>query len=254
MILLPNIADKITQRPGSYNSKTRHYIPDINKYQTFWDIFYEQIREENKFSYPTGNFYNKINPYFGYYGYRWHPINFTARYFHIGIDISENIGKKIVSIADGLLEYSGYAAINGNYILISHPDIRTKDGFILYSNYMHCNEIYIKFNLLQKISREFISKKLKFSNIEIPNGSVIASVGDTGNKLGLVPHLHLQLEFINKSGIRIAVNPLNVFGFDTKDNLTSELRSKKEFIKFFKEHQDDLNSWKKFWNNKIDEL
>lgn len=246
---LPEIENKVISRPGHLTGGARHFISDpLN--ESFWDDFYSKFQNYFKLTDPIENFADKINPYFGYFGYRWHPINFHPKYFHIGIDISEKIGHPIKSVYDGLLEYSGFADVNGRYVVVKHSDIKTKDGFIFQSLYMHCDDINVKFNLVQKIFREFISKALTVSNKPILAEQNIATLGDTGNKLGVVPHLHLQFEFV-KDNKHIAVDPLKLFNKASFQNLTASLATETEFKSFFKEHSEELLPWKKFWTYKM---
>lgn len=251
MKILPDIERKAIKRPGNFNGKMKHYIPDMNSHSRFWKEFYATISDAEELVAPIDNFAEKVNPYFGHFGFRWHPINFTPKYFHIGIDVTERIGTEIFTVAKGHLEYSGYADINGNYVMVSHPEIKTSDGFILQSTYMHCKKNLVNFNLTQKILREFISSKMSISNIKIGKDTAIALLGDTGNKLGVVPHLHLQFEFANKAGKRIAVNPFKLYGIEAKNNLTASLETTNEFSLFYQKHSGDLNKWSKFWINKL---
>lgn len=246
---LPEIENNVVSRPGQLTGATRHFISDPSS-QNFWEDFYSKFQSSFKLTDPIENFADKINPYFGYFGYRWHPINFQPKYFHIGIDISDKIGQPIKTVYNGLLEYSGFANVNGNYLVVKHPDIKTKDGFVFQSLYMHCNDLNVKFNLLQKILREFISKSLTTSNETILTGRNIATLGDTGNKLGVVPHLHLQFEFV-KDNKHIAVDPLKLFNKQSFQNLTASIISDTEFKSFYQEHSQALLPWKKFWADKI---
>ena len=104
MTILPDIENKTLKRPGTCKSKVSHYIPDTEKHKGFWKDFYKQIEANNHLVSPIDNILEKVNPYFGHFGLRWQPINFTPKYFHIGLDITEDIGTKIKSIAHGALE------------------------------------------------------------------------------------------------------------------------------------------------------
>lgn len=246
---LPEIENKVVSRPGQLTGATRHFIPDPSS-QSFWGDFYLKFQSSFNLTDPIENFADKINPYFGYFGYRWHPINFQPKYFHIGIDISDKIGYPIKTVYSGLLEYSGFANVNGKYVVVKHPDIKTKDGFVFQSLYMHCNDLDVKFNLFQKILREFVSKSLTTTNATILTGQYIATLGDTGNKLGVVPHLHLQFEFV-KDNKHIAVDPLKLFNKASFQNLTASIISDIEFKSFYQEHSQALLPWEKFWADKI---
>lgn len=249
MNVLPEMENKVVDRPGRSTGLTQHFISNPSN-QEFWDDFYSQFQNSFKLTDPIEDFTEKINPYFGYFGYRWHPINFQPKYFHIGIDISDKVGHPIKTVYSGLLEYSGFADINGNYVIVKHNDIRTKDGFVFQSLYMHCKDLNVKFNVVQKVLREFISKSVSTANKTILTGQIIATLGDTGNKLFVVPHLHLQFEFV-KDNKHIAVDPLKLFKKASFQNLTASFISDTEFKSFYQNHSRELLPWSKFWTDKI---
>ena len=242
---LPEIESKIVCRPGYLTGRTQHFIINPAS-QIFWEDFCFKFHSLFKLTDPIDSFAGKINPYFGYFGYRWHPVTFQPRYYHIGIDISEQTGYPIKAVYDGLLAYSGFADINGNYIVIRHPDIGTEDGFVFQTLYMHCKDINVRFNLAQKIWREYVSETLPLANKTIPAGQDIATLGCTGNNLGVVPHLHLQFEFV-KGNKHIAINPLNLFNKNSFQNLTASFVSDTEFKSFYQQHTKELLPWKKFF-------
>jgi len=249
MTTLPDISNKASARPGTYKSHTQILIPSMTQ-ELFWNDFYSALNNSKELTFPIENGENKINPFFGYFGLRWHPINFTPMYFHIGIDIMEEIGYKVRNIAYGELEYSGFAEINGRYIMIRHPHITTADGFTLYSIYMHLKESFVGFNFIQKIGRELPIKN--FVKYKVESASVIGAVGNTGNQLGTVPHLHFQLEFRNEAKkTKIAIDPAQAFGLRVNRNLTTDISDKQEFKAFYDDHQIELNPWLKFWHNKL---
>ncbi|MDR1240758.1 MAG: M23 family metallopeptidase [Oscillospiraceae bacterium] len=98
---------------------------------------------------------------------------------HKGIDIScKGIsGKRIVSIDDGIVIFSGVSKGFGNNILILHDS-----G--VYSRYGHCNMLKVK------------------KNERVNAGDTIATVGNSGDSTGF--HLHFELKIKGKN-----VNPLN---------------------------------------------
>lgn len=248
MIKLPSIENKVIKRPGHTNGLTKHYIPDTDN--AFWDDFYRLFNNNFKLSDPIHRFSDKINPYFGYFGNRWHPINFQPAYFHIGVDVTEAPGSSINAVYKGNLEYSGYANVNGNYVIVKHPEVSTLDGYVFQSLYMHCDDLQVRFNTFQKVLREYVSKKLLLANTFISHNQQIATVGITGNKLGVVPHLHLQFEFV-KNNTHIAVNPLKLYNRETHENLTAAIATQEEFRQFYHQNANELVLWKKFWSNKV---
>ena len=91
----------------------------------------------------------------------------------------------------------------------------------------------------------------KFATIPISLKDFIGEAGATGNVRGLVPHLHLQIEFRDKNGTIIAVDPILAFGIEKKENLTASISSLEEFWKFYKNHGDNLLPWSKLWKEVI---
>lgn len=111
------------------------------------------------------------------FGYRRDP--FTGRKsFHTGIDIAAPTGTPIKSTLDGKISYTGYSAIYGNYVIITHSG-----GY--QSMYGHLHTIKVK------------------RGQAIQQGNIIGSVGNTGRSTG--PHVHFS---IYKNGKLI--NPLTV--------------------------------------------
>ncbi len=85
--------------------------------------------------------------------------------YHTGIDISANIGTKIVAAMDGKATQVSDEGDYGKHLRIEKGDITTL--------YAHCNKIYIK------------------DGDNIKQGEEIAEVGQTGNATG--PHLHFEI-------------------------------------------------------------
>tara|TARA_Y100001970_G_scaffold60736_1_gene77263 strand:+ start:1644 stop:2393 length:750 start_codon:yes stop_codon:yes gene_type:complete len=99
---------------------------------------------------------------------------------HFGIDIVNEEGTSIFSVANGIVIYSDYSKNYGNVIIIDH-----ENGY--YSHYYHNKENFVK------------------RNERIDAGTVIAQLGNTGQKSS-GPHLHFE---IWKDGEPI--NPLSFF-------------------------------------------
>ena len=111
------------------------------------------------------------------FGYRRDP--FTGRKsFHTGIDIASPIGTPIKLTLDGTVSYTGYSAVYGNYVIVTHSG-----GY--QSMYGHMNSI--------KVRRGQI----------LNQGGIIGTVGNTGRSTG--PHVHFS---VYKDGKLI--NPLTV--------------------------------------------
>ena len=191
---LPAIKNKTVLRPGYIPARfSECLIPDLRELE-FWQGIYAELSKVLKC--PVVDCASKIDPFFGYFGYRFHPVNLKPKYFHIGIDIMAEKGTGVIAVADGFLEYSGFSKLNGNYAMISHPEIITQDEFILHSLYLHLEKFYLRFNIPQKIFREVGIKR--FAVIPVSSKDSIGEVGATGNVRGLVPHIHLQMEFRDK--------------------------------------------------------
>lgn len=244
-MLLPAIQNKIVLRPGeSFGVFEKCFVANPDE-QEFLESFSSKFK--NVFQYPVSDRF-LIDPFFGYFGERFHPVILKPKYFHIGIDIMAKAGVKVYPITDGFLEYSGFSRLNGNYVMLSHPEIRTQDGFTLYSLYLHLEKFYFRFNLFQKIVREVGLRKLV--SIPTEKTKAIGEVGATGNIKGLVPHIHLQLEFRDEKRNVVAVDPVLMFGFYSKKNLTALISSSAEFQRFAADNASKLNPWSKLWDFK----
>ena len=100
--------------------------------------------------------------------------------------------------------------------MLSHPNVKTEDGFILYSLYMHLRDVKVKFSSYQKMLREVSFHS--YPKIPISHTLPIGTLGQTGGT-GEYPHLHLQLEFRNEAGDIIIVDPAEILGVPHSDNL-----------------------------------
>jgi murein DD-endopeptidase MepM/ murein hydrolase activator NlpD len=155
----------------------------------------------------------------------------------VGVDFDGAPKTPIFPIFDGILEYSGFGAINGKYVMLSHPEIRTEDGFVLHSLYMHLRDLKVSFTAYQKMLREVSFNT--YPQIPVLQDSQIGILGQTGNAKGY-PHLHLQLEFRNEAGDIILVDPLRALGFSSQDNLTKDISTKKTYMKFLKDNEKEI--------------
>jgi len=87
---------------------------------------------------------------------------------HMGVDMRAPAGTPIYSMAPGVVTNVGSSAKGGNFINIQHAN-----G--LRSYYAHCSTVKVH----------------KGDGVGI--NTVIATVGDSGNAKGTVPHLHFQV-------------------------------------------------------------
>jgi|GEM_PF-582843 len=240
---IPTLGDKIqslvTKLPYVRTKEVR-YVPNL-EYAEFWEALYQLLQKHFNFSLPIRNIVeSKINPYFGFFGYRFDPGTYAPRSFHTGIDIEGRRKMHVRSIANGILEYSGYGIINGNYVMISHPEIVSEDGYVLHSLYMHLRNVSIKFSSYQKMLREISLRT--YPRIPIMGDQLIGTIGGTGESSypkGYV-HMHLQLEFRNKEGKSIFIDPARVLGFSMYENITSTIETKKSFADMYVRNRKDI--------------
>ncbi len=240
MIILPAIQGKTITRPGLYGLRRVHKVADP-KQKKFWQDIYKTLSQSGLFDFPIKKIEDTINPYFGNFGTRWHPKLMQPNYFHIGVDIKDVLNTKIYPVTDGILEYSGFGFIDGKYVFLSHPEIKTEDGFVLYSLYMHLSDYKVKFTKYQKMLREVSLHN--YPKVSIKKDKVIGLMGDSGDGAGY-PHLHLQLEFRNQKGEIIAIDPSLIIGVNQNKNTTATIKSKKKFFEFAKENEEDLKKWR----------
>lgn len=232
---LPAIADKVIPRP-MYN---KQYLPDLYGYASFWNDLYEHLKRLD-FVYPTKGTAERIDTYTGYYGLRWHPVKKQSGYFHAGIDVNVAANSGVMATYDGVFEYSGYSPVNGFYILLSHPMIRTEDGWVLNSLYMHLSQYLIRFSLVEKIFRLLSGNT--YPQKPVYRNTLLGLSGDTGIASGY-PHLHFQLEF-RKEGKSVVINPCSVLGISTRENLTAGFQTEDAFNKLIEQNKE-LSFWKK---------
>ena len=87
---------------------------------------------------------------------------------HMGVDMRAPAGTPIYSMAPGVVTNIGSSAVGGNTINIQHAN-----G--LRSYYAHCSTVKV------------------YKGDRVDNDTIIATVGDSGNAKGTVPHLHFQV-------------------------------------------------------------
>ena len=110
-----------------------------------------------------------------YFGVRTDPIKFT-KIFHSGIDIRGTTGDAVYAAADGVVAYTGWTSIYGNFILIKHS-----------------NEFVTLYGHLSSIDVQKDDK--------VTTEKIIGKVGSTGRSTG--PHLHFEVRKNN-----VPVNPI----------------------------------------------
>ena len=237
-MVLPSIEDKAVMRPG----RGAHHIPN-SEYAEFWEAFYGYLAKNFSIGSPfhAENISERVNPYFGSFGYRFQSTTKTPRYFHLGLDISAKTRTDVQAVYDGLLEYSVFGHINGIYVFLSHPEIRTEDGYVMHTLYLHLRNAAVGFTTYEKMLRRISLNN--HPNIRIKCGQKIGNVGSTGNAEGLHPHLHLQIEFRNEKGKIIVIDPARALGIEAKENSTGAIETEEDFRAVLASNKDDIKKW-----------
>lgn len=243
MYLLPPLENRFLERPGVFAGKAKHVIPNLT-YDEFWEDLYARLSQVPGLQFPIKKGNKHIDPHFGHFGFRWHPVTHTPQYFHIGIDIPNKVGTLAYALLPGIFEYSGFTETNGKYVLLSHPEIKTDDGFYLYSMYMHLSKYAVRFTRYEKMLREISFHT--YPKIPITTTRAIGRVGATGNLRGMITHLHVQIELRRKDTI-VALDGARVFGIASKQNTTADLKTNEEFDQFSKLHKSSLEDWQDVW-------
>ncbi len=232
MIILPSLVEKTRLRPYRLEIEEQHRVPDIKEHVDFWEKVYDRLLALKFYSPVVRNIAQYINPLFGYFGRCVHPNTHEIGYFHAGVEMEFASSRKIFPVASGILEYSGYGAINGHYVLLSHPQIQTEDGYVLHSMYCHMKKPQVRFSSYQKMLREISLGT--YPQIEVHAKQELGTAGNTGVTRDESPRLYLQLDFRKYGEQPIAVDPLLVFNGDHEENATAYIHSKEELAEFIK--------------------
>lgn len=218
-------------RPGKLQFEESYAIPNTEEFKHFWEMVYTALSSMKIYSPVRRKIETYINPYFGYFGYRVHPVTQEVRYFHGGISLELKHGRKITPILPGVLEYSGYGATNGYYVLLSHPDIRTEDGYILHSMYCHLKKPQVRFNSYQKMLREISLGS--YPEIPVPVDRVLGTASTTGLSREHHPGLYLQISLRKFNEKPIVIDPLRLYSMSSKENITHDLVNPDDIQKLF---------------------
>lgn len=221
MIILPVLRDKTIPRPDRPLFEESYHIPDIVNHAKIWSEIYSVIRDLKIYSPVLRSIRQYINPLFGYFGFRVHPVTKEPKYFHTGISLDLKAGRKIYPVLSGILEYAGYGAVNGYYVLLSHPQIQTEDGYILHSMYCHLKKPLVKFNSYQKMLREISLGSHPI--IEINSKTVLGLASTSGLSRDTYPGLYLQLSFRKFDCTPIVIDPTRAYYKVTRTNTTKDI-------------------------------
>ena len=225
MIVIPPLKPYTQLRPGRPRFEEPCLIPD-EQHGDIWKRVYRELRAL-KFRSPVVQKVQKyINPHFGFFGFRVHPVTQVLRYFHTGVFLDLKHNRKIYPVRSGLLEYAGYGAINGHYVLLSHPDIVTEDGYVFHTMYCHLKKPLVKFNSYQKMLREISLGS--YPLVEIEKGTVLGTAASSGLSREHHPGVYIQFSFRRYNEIPIIINPLLCYQANNRVNTTEHIDSEKE--------------------------
>jgi len=99
------------------------------------------------------------------FGMRANPVTGNVG-MHQGVDLAAPEGTEVFAAADGVVTYTGYDPVYGNYVVISHSERWTS--------------LYGHLQIIETVLRT-----------NVKSGSLIGRVGSTGQSTG--PHLHFEL-------------------------------------------------------------
>ena len=134
------------------------------------------------FLFSSGILYAADLPVTSPFGWRVHPITREWR-FHTGVDLGYERGTPIAALYAGEVVQAGdFGDGYGNQVLLYHPE------YDCYTRYAHMDSIYVDTAQCVDI------------------GTIIGTVGATGNVTGV--HLHLELIVRGADGAYTYVDPL----------------------------------------------
>lgn len=246
---LPSVRDAVIPRPGPFKSKVQHLVPNP-EYTEFWQHWYQTVRRDFDITPPVKSTIDDVDPLFGNFGLRYHPVIHKSGYFHAGMDISVKPKTFVFPILPGTLEYSGFGVVNGNYVLMSHPSVETEDGYILMSAVMHLKNTLVGFSSYQKMLREISLHS--YPKIELQQEHPVGVAGNSGNGNGYHVHVHIQCELHNKKTNEIILlDPAELFGFEPRENISAKTKNRKDFDALQKKHQKIIQHYNmaKYWND-----
>jgi murein DD-endopeptidase MepM/ murein hydrolase activator NlpD len=245
-ITIGPIADRVILRPGISDTKNPPFIPNP-EHQDYWRFIVEYITERTLFQIPVPNADYLLNPFFGSFGMCYNPSSVFPRSFHLGLDLATRHREAVKPIVGGVLEYSGYSLANGHYVMLSHPEITSEDGFILYSLYISLHSAAVGFTRYQKMLREISMRS--YPEIMIGSDTVIGYVGESGDTAGLHTHMHIQTEFRHPDSRVIAMDPAQFLNLPADGNITTEITNANEFQELYPMHEDEIKKARliKYW-------
>lgn len=209
MIVLPALTNYIKPRPHRPKFEELYLVPDFSGNLEFWDSIKPMLFELDLYSPFEKDVLEYINPFCGFFGNRLHPVSKEPSYYHLGLEFTVKAKTEVHPLMKGVLEYSGYSAVNGYYVLLSHPHIQTEDGYILHTMYCHLKKPLVKFSSYQKMLREISLGS--YPIVEINRDTVLGLVGSSGVAVGESPKLYLQCDFRKFDKKPIVIDPMNFY-------------------------------------------
>ncbi|MAQ77305.1 hypothetical protein CL684_02155 [Candidatus Campbellbacteria bacterium] len=231
MFTLPPIAHTTKSRPNRPLYEKPYHIPD-EKYQDFWaDIYNFLFAIDMPLPVRDKELDTCINEAYGYFGYRVHPVTKEAKYFHAGLSFDLSHEDAVYPLRDGILEYAGYGAANGHYILISHPDIVTEDGYVFHTMYCHLKKPLVSFSSYQKMLREI--SLASYPIIPVTTETKLGTASVSGLSRDNHPGLYLQCSFRKMDTPPIVIDPYRMYTNEIKENTTRDIISAKDIEKIY---------------------
>ncbi len=230
MIILPSLHSFVRTRPHSSPFDSRYLIPDETKHAQFWKELYEQLYATSPKNFISEDFEQYMSDTYSYFGERMHPVTFEPKYFHMGIELNFKERHEVRPLFDGVLEYSGFGVVNGYYVLLSHPQIQTEDGYVLHTMYCHLKKPLVQFSSYQKMLREISLNS--YPIVEVSKDTLLGFSGKSGLTNAGGTQLYLQCDFRKDGEHPIVVNPLAFFSKDSdRENRSKDYLHKEDFTK-----------------------
>jgi hypothetical protein len=115
--------------------------------------------------------------------------------------------------------------VNGYYVLLSHPDIVTEDGYVFHTMYCHLKKPFVKFNSYQKMLREISlgSHPIVLVDMDVCVGHASTS----GVSREQYPGLYFECSFRKFDEIPIVIDPLQLYYVRPVRNKTADILGSK---------------------------
>ena len=209
MIHFPGLVEKTRPRPSRPHFEPSYLIPDTDTHGSFWSEVYTFLRSIGFRSPVIRAIKQYINRDFGFFGLRVHPVTREPQYFHVCVSLDLKRNRKVYPIYPGVLEYSGYGAVNGYYVLLSHPDIVTDDGYVFHTMYCHLKKPLVKFSSYQKMLREISLGSHPIVPIGID--TCLGTAATSGLSRADYPGMYFECSFRKFGETPIVVDPLKLY-------------------------------------------